>query len=104
MGDDKIIEFRKFIQQFKNIEISNVNSDNQTPINSELISYNIRYPKSTSYFRKQHHYKMKIIIKNVPHQSYIIDNYVENLYVENKKLSALINYYKNKSNLNFVSA
>ena len=52
MGDDKIIEFRKFIQQFKNIEISNVNSDNQTPINSELISYNIRYPKSTSYFRK----------------------------------------------------
>src|ERR1700757_3911555 len=97
MEDDKIIEFRKFIQKFKNLEINNRNDDNQTQVNREFIFYNIRYPKSTSYFRKIHHHKMKVIIKKVPNPKYIIDNYVENLYINNKKFDTLINYYKNNS-------
>lgn len=84
----------------KNIKIIKIKEDKYEK-NRKKEKYVINeYPKSTSYFRKNHYYKMRVITKCVPHEMYIVDDYKKNIYVKNEKIKILVDYYKNYSNYN----
>lgn len=98
LNEKNILEFRDFLQQFKCININAQNQNESVKIknNSNLKSdYIIRYPKSTSLFKKIHHRKMNIIIKNVNNKENIIN--IKDSF-NNKILEDILNYYQTLKN------
>lgn len=103
LDNKNILEFRNFLQKFKYmsindendvIEIDKINYKNNSKI--DCISYNLRYPKSSSLFKKIHHRKMNIIIKNVTNKENIIN--IKYSFDNNKILDEILNYYQTLKN------
>jgi len=100
--DKKILEFRDFLQKFKCINIDDksiiIKKDNikyKNDLKIDCDEYNLRYPKSSSLFKKIHHHKMNIIIKNVKKEQIVN---IENSFKNNKIIDGILNYYKTLKN------
>lgn len=102
-NNKNILEFRDFLQKFKCININDENvviekdkMNYKNNLKIDYVSYNLRYPKSSSLFKKIHHRKMNIIIKNVKNKEHIIN--IENSFDNNKIIDEILNYYKTLKN------
>lgn len=99
--DKRILEFRDFLQKFRYININDKNiiikkddikNNNDPKIDCDKY---LRYPKSSSLFRKIHHRKMNVIIKNVKKEQIVN---IENNLKDNKIIDEILYYYKTLKN------